>query len=143
MVLPRGVVVATIVVTALPFLLNLAGVDFSSRSTPIDTAAGAVSADDMFQSLRGAFHHVLLEWSAPCIALLTCALAFTNYATRKDALPSLRIVMEETRRARAEGRLESRACCQHGPLRSRSQATRTFSATCQVTDGSGKSDGRE
>ncbi len=66
---PRPLVAAVIAICAAPLFLNLLGVDFGSLSKPLDVTQIARMEDHeiveaTFQSLGGAFHHTILEWSA-------------------------------------------------------------------------------
>ncbi len=71
----------------LPFLLNLAGVNFASISTPINSNE-PIEANHLFYALAGALQHTLLEWSAVVLALLTFILAIVHYQIHKDiAIP--------------------------------------------------------
>ncbi|MCG8588425.1 MAG: ATP-binding protein [Proteobacteria bacterium] len=77
--------------TLLPFLLNLLGIDFGSRSTTIDPDAFAAMdvparIDAMHHALRGGFTHTLLEWSAVCVAFFTVALAFAQYQVKREVV---------------------------------------------------------
>lgn len=59
--LPKQVVWAVIAICVLPFLLNLAGVDFASvgpGSVQLDQGA---PEDAKFYAMRGSFTHTLLE----------------------------------------------------------------------------------
>jgi len=84
-----ALVLATIVVSAAPFLLNLAGVDFSSRGPAIDVqelqneSSRSISTSVLVSS-SGQFTHTILEWSAFCAALFTVILACSFYSIRKE-----------------------------------------------------------
>ena len=79
--LPKQVVWAVIAICVLPFLLNLAGVDFAS------VGPGSVQLDPedaKFYAMRGSFTHTLLEWSAFSVALFTVLLAFVHFGLTRD-----------------------------------------------------------
>ncbi len=76
------------VLCALPFLLNLLGVDFSS-STSADDFTGLSVADISHRKLVGAFAHTMLEWSAFSVAVITAMLAFVQFAIRRDAVAAV------------------------------------------------------
>ncbi|MCK5880956.1 MAG: hypothetical protein KAG18_03710, partial [Sinobacterium sp.] len=83
--LPKNIIVATIVISILPFILNMLGFDFSSEP-PINPTDNAT--DQKFYQLRGAFTHTLLEWSSFTLAIFTVLLGFTHYkATRDPIIP--------------------------------------------------------
>ncbi|MFT5755521.1 MAG: PAS domain S-box-containing protein [Alteromonadaceae bacterium] len=74
--------VLVLVITLLPFLLNLLGVDFGSQFVPLITSNDTnfvISHDDQFQALSGAFHHALMEWSAVTLALIAAIASFFHY----------------------------------------------------------------
>lgn len=87
--LPRELVWAILAICALPLLLSLLGVDFGTQSTPI-SHAWALTADryevidNTFVSLKGAFTHTLLEWSAFCVAIFVVYLSFSQYKVTHD-----------------------------------------------------------
>jgi amino acid transporter len=66
--LPKTIVFITLFFTLIPFVLNLFGIDFS-------TLLG-----------KGSFTHVILEWSAVVLAIITCVLAYTHYDLKVDPL---------------------------------------------------------
>ena len=73
----------------LPFMLQLAGVDFSTQGpTPVWNSLpempSAVRNDALFYSLSGAFTHTIFEWSAFMAALFTVFLAFNHYSITRD-----------------------------------------------------------
>ena len=82
--LPNAFIGSVIVVCVFPFLLNLCGVDFTSRGVPLDlTAAPAWEThqllDGMFYALPGPFVHTIFELFAHCAAIFAVILAFTHY----------------------------------------------------------------
>ena len=85
--MPRQIAWTVLAISALPFVLNLAGVDFGTARTapPVPgEATGIGLADAMHTTLRGSFTHTLLEWTAFCTALFTAVLAFLHFSTQKD-----------------------------------------------------------
>jgi len=83
---PPSLLCGVLIICVLPFLLNLAGVDFGSHAKPFSLSAAASLPpgellDAMFGRLSGAFTHALLEWSAFSVAFATVLLAFSHYAT--------------------------------------------------------------
>ena len=71
----------------LPFTLNLFGFDFSSVSQV--AIAGSVSQSEisnaqMFELLKGSFHHALLEWTAVSIALFAAIASFIHFYRSGD-----------------------------------------------------------
>lgn len=81
---PITIIWATIVISVLPFLLQIFGWDFGNIPHPIDPELiGTLSAEElrnaMFESFTGSFMHFLLEWNAVGIAMATAILAFIQY----------------------------------------------------------------
>ena len=82
--IPKQLIVIVVAICVLPYLLNQLGIDFGTRGTVLDPAQ-LVHADKLriiesaFSSLKGAFTHTLLEWSAFSIAVLVMFLAFSLY----------------------------------------------------------------
>ena len=80
-------------ICALPLLLLLVGVDFSSGRPPLTAAdtAGHTPAEIgelAHHALHGSFTHTLLEWSALCMAFFVGAMAFLQFRlTREPSLP--------------------------------------------------------
>jgi PAS domain S-box-containing protein len=70
-----------------PFILNLFGLDFSSASQ-VAIASGLsqseISNAQMFELLKGSFHHALLEWTAVSIALFTAIASFIHFYRNGD-----------------------------------------------------------
>lgn len=82
--LPMSIVLVVLAICALPFALNLLGISFASKVTPVPYNDMVVTdhyelINGMFYALQGGFIHTLLEWTACCIALLTVFIAFANY----------------------------------------------------------------
>ncbi len=72
---------------ALPFILNLLGVDFSSISIPLSAdklVDGSIKADDLFYATAGALHHALLEWSAVGIATIAAIVSLLHYVRHRN-----------------------------------------------------------
>ncbi|NRA70933.1 MAG: response regulator [Gammaproteobacteria bacterium] len=76
------------VICLAPLLLNLSGIDFSSRVVRLNffdpNLSQAQLADQVFYALRGGLQHALLEWSSVIIAVLTAILSFAHYKINKD-----------------------------------------------------------
>ncbi|MGH1372672.1 MAG: response regulator [Cellvibrionaceae bacterium] len=68
-------------VSAVPTLLSLLGVDFSSAQPVL---LDQVTVEAAFGMLNGALHHALLEWTAVSIALLTASISIIHYRIHKD-----------------------------------------------------------
>ena len=87
--MPGYFLVFVVVLCIAPYLLTLAGVDFSSSSQKFDLAAAISLTDNQqlelfFARLSGAFTHTILEWTAFCIAILTVFLAASHYVISKN-----------------------------------------------------------
>ncbi|MBC75604.1 MAG: hypothetical protein CME64_06275 [Halobacteriovoraceae bacterium] len=80
--LPKIVVILTIVLSIFPLILHFAGLDFSTASVAVTSHGDDL--DRAFYTLKGAFSHTILEWSAFSLALITCFLAFTDFAIKRD-----------------------------------------------------------
>lgn len=77
---PNVLIGLVIAVCVLPFLLNLLGFDFGSRSQSAEESADHLGhIDAQFHRLSGAFTHTILEWTAFCAAIFTVILAFSHY----------------------------------------------------------------
>jgi PAS domain S-box-containing protein len=85
---PPKLIGFTVVICALPFLLNQLGVDFGSQGQPFPPSSQPIDpgewTDAMHKSLSGSFTHTILEWSAFCTAVFTVLLSFVHYSIRKD-----------------------------------------------------------
>ena len=86
---PKSFIWVVATICALPFLLNLLGVDFGSQAVPFPWSdsvemASSEKIDAMFYRLSGAFSHTLLEWSAFCTAIFTVILAFIHFRIKQD-----------------------------------------------------------
>ncbi|ADY28049.1 two-component sensor histidine kinase [Cellulophaga lytica] len=80
----KTLVVTLLVICIIPFILQLAGVNFGSINVVLDASGDKVVLDDASQNLilthlRGTFTHLILEWTAICIAVSTAILAFIQY----------------------------------------------------------------
>lgn len=97
--LPKWIIWLTIAVSVLPFMLVLLGVDFSSRHYQLSPDIAGLMTDHelqdaMLHSLKGAFIHFLLEWSAVAIAFATAILAFIQYRiTNNPVTPIIGVVL--------------------------------------------------
>ncbi|WP_111976995.1 response regulator [Algibacillus agarilyticus] len=77
-----------VVICILPLCLNTLGFDFSSTHT--EFTANNIDNDILFKVLAGSLHHVLLEWSAVCIAIMAALTSLLHYKIKKDlAIPIL------------------------------------------------------
>ena len=87
--LPRQLVVAVLLLTFMPFLLNRLGLDFSAVKLPAspteESERSAVDENGRSEEpIVGEHVHTLLEWSALCVAVFTAMLAFANYRITRD-----------------------------------------------------------
>lgn len=86
--LPLFVTIICIVVTIIPFLFNLIGVDFGSNRIPLEETKDILNkggnVNNLFNALEGAFTHTLLEWSAFCCALFVAIMAISNFNITND-----------------------------------------------------------
>ncbi len=84
--IPDSIVWGIVVISVLPFMLTLAGFDFSSEQLGLDETMQSApnTTEAAFHHLSGAFTHTLLEWSAVCVAIFTVCLAFSHYAITRD-----------------------------------------------------------
>jgi len=81
------VFISVLFISLLGALLNLLGLDFASQSVSLGSekiASGIFTADEQFYALRGALHHVILEWTAVSIAFLAALMSFVHYNKRGD-----------------------------------------------------------
>ncbi|MDH5493316.1 MAG: ATP-binding protein [Myxococcales bacterium] len=89
--LPRWFLASVVAITIGPFLLNLVGVDFSSRPPPTQPdgglgLSGPAFVDYTIRSLSGLFVHTLLEWTAVLMAAFTAVLAFAHFRVNRDVV---------------------------------------------------------
>lgn len=88
-----------LVLSFVPFFLNLFGVDFASlhKGTPLDVAQNSVSSlpnSMLFYNLTGPLTHTILEWSALCTAIFTAILGFIHYRVTKNvAVPIIAMAL--------------------------------------------------
>jgi two-component system, NtrC family, sensor kinase len=88
--LPTQFIWAVLLISVLPFLLNLLGIDFGSPRdvnllTP-STMAPHQLIDGMHHSLSGSFTHTILEWSAFSTAIFTAVLSFVYFQNKRDVV---------------------------------------------------------
>lgn len=82
-----------IILTLLPYVLSLLGVNFGIHSNhPIQKNIANLSDNDLLsmlhQNITGAFIHTILEWSAFCISVLTLIVSLVHYRMVKNiAIP--------------------------------------------------------
>ncbi len=88
---PLSVILLVIAISIAPTILNMFGVDFGSAihvfqldPSVSDNLTIPTLTDQMFYALTGVLQHVLLEWSAVIIALITVLLSFFHYHNNKD-----------------------------------------------------------
>jgi hypothetical protein len=88
---PRSIAWSVVLLCALPPVLNLFRVDFSTVHAPFDPQQYSFAGIDertalFYQTLRGAFVFTLLEWTAFCIALVTVTFSFVHYFLARDII---------------------------------------------------------
>ncbi|GEM_PF-5600328 len=83
--LPRWFTWLLLAVCTAPFALQWVGIDAGSRESAF-APNHSDGVDQQFDLLRGAFHHVFLEWSAVMMAIVTCVLAFAHYRIHRDPI---------------------------------------------------------
>ena len=91
---PRIALGMVLLICALPFLLHTMGVSFASPSPSPDLSAMLHSEEQeaveiLHRWLAGSLTHTFLEWTAVCIAFLTCILAFSQFHTTQNAATSV------------------------------------------------------
>ena len=97
--LPRPLVWGVILISVLPLLLHLMGLNFGTGSRPLDqTPLSALPApalvDVMHRTLAGSFTHTILEWSAFCTAIFTVIFAFIHFGiTRNVTTPVIGLAL--------------------------------------------------
>ncbi len=87
---PHWMVIGVVVLSLLPSLLNLMGVNFSERFIPLDATeiTHLDLADPGFFSqpqLAGGYVLILWEWTAFCVALFTVLFSFAHFRVTRDA----------------------------------------------------------
>lgn len=86
--LAKNMVLATILVSTLPFILTLFGIDFGKPINLEDLESLSAGQAKIIESLSGTFIHLILEWSGVIIAMATAVLAFVQYRiTGNSATP--------------------------------------------------------
>jgi len=76
------IVVYLIIFTCIaPFGLNQLGFDFGQKITHLEPA---LTIDQVFYQMNGAFTHTLLEWTAFSVAIFTVILAFSHFKITHD-----------------------------------------------------------
>lgn len=88
--LPIQFIWAVVFISALPFFLNLIGIDFGSphyaNLFSLSPMLPNQLIDVMHQSLSGSFTHTILEWSALCTAIFTAILSFIYFQNKRDVV---------------------------------------------------------
>ncbi|NOY26556.1 MAG: hypothetical protein GXP62_11840 [Oligoflexia bacterium] len=92
--LPRAITVPVVLACLAPILLRALGVDLGSTPLPNDADAlallrGAHLDDALFGLMRGAFVHLVLDWSAVLLALGAGVLALLRHSLRRDAVTAV------------------------------------------------------
>lgn len=86
--LPTQFIGAVLLISVLPFFLNLLGMDFGSSRYAnlfnLATIAPNQLTDAMHHSLSGSFTHTILEWTAFCTAIFTAVLSFVYFQNKRD-----------------------------------------------------------
>lgn len=87
--LPKQLVLTVLGLTALPFVLNLCGLNFGTpivdlQPDQFNASSPAALETAFYVSNRGAFVHTILEWTAFCIALMTVVMSFIHYNIKHD-----------------------------------------------------------
>lgn len=80
----KTLILTILVICIFPFILQLTGVNFGSINMVFNANGEKVALDHTSQNLvlthlRGTFTHLILEWTAICIAIATAILAFIQY----------------------------------------------------------------
>ena len=97
--LPSWVVKVVWAISLAPIGLMLLGVEFGATSKgfdfhSLDEMQAGAATDAIFSGLRGAFLHVLLEWSAVVCAFLACVLCFANWTVKRSStLPIIGVAL--------------------------------------------------
>jgi len=97
--LPRLLAGAVLALCLLPWCLQLAGVDLGSPAPTQDSTFlqglwGQDLVDALHESVEGAFVHMLLEWSAICVAVFIVILSWVTFSIRRDvATPILGVAL--------------------------------------------------
>ncbi len=97
--LPRLLSGTVLALCLLPWCLQLGGVDLGSPAPTQDSTFlqglwGQDLVDALHDSVRGAFVHMLLEWSAICVAVFIVILSWVTFSIRRDvATPILGVAL--------------------------------------------------
>jgi signal transduction histidine kinase/CheY-like chemotaxis protein len=97
--LPRTLAGAVLALCLLPSVLSLLGVDLGSPEPTQDATYlrglwGHQLVDALHESVEGAFVHVLMEWSAICVAIFIAILSWVTFSIRRDvATPILGVAL--------------------------------------------------
>ena len=79
--------VLIITLSALPFILNLLGVDFASQPVTLDSeklASNIISTSNQSKPITNTLHHVFMEWIAICISMLIALMSFLHFYKKRD-----------------------------------------------------------
>lgn len=87
--IPKQIIWGVIAICVLPFLLNLAGVDFSTSHTVLGIREiSGLTPPEFMEALHRAMGgnrvHTILEWSAFSAAIFTVVLAFIHFGLTRD-----------------------------------------------------------
>lgn len=87
--IPKHFIWVVIAICALPFLVNILGLDFGIHEKSLDISALSgmqphIVTDTLHHILAGSFTHTILEWSAFCAAIFTVILAFVHLSIKHD-----------------------------------------------------------
>jgi signal transduction histidine kinase/CheY-like chemotaxis protein len=97
--LPRTLAGAVLALCLLPSVLSLFGIDLGSPEPTQDATYlrglwGHQLVDALHESVEGAFVHVLMEWSAICVAIFIAILSWVTFSIRRDvATPILGVAL--------------------------------------------------
>ena len=97
--LPRLLAGAVLELCVLPWILSLAGVDLGSPAPTQDATYlrglwGTQLVDALHESVEGGFIHLILEWSAVCVAVFIVILSWVTFSIRRDvATPILGVAL--------------------------------------------------
>jgi len=88
--LPTQFIWAVLLISVLPFFLNLLGINFGSPHYAnlfnLSTIAPNQLTDVIHHSLSGSFTHTILEWTAFCTAIFTAVLSFVYFQNKRDVV---------------------------------------------------------
>ncbi|MBU0678407.1 MAG: hypothetical protein KJ626_09835 [Verrucomicrobia bacterium] len=86
--LPKSLTIAIVIISILPGILILSGVNMGTQNVlqmPLAAGMSQVDSPVAHAALTGSFVHTMFEWSAFTIALLVVLLGFLNYSVTGDA----------------------------------------------------------